>query len=398
MKNINSIMINFFLRANRADANGNAPIFVRISLGGKRCELSTGRKCNVTKWSNEHCTQRNKEAEVLNNYLSSLNLRILEIYNQLMVSKEVISLQKIKDIFSGKTTNTTTLIELFKEHNEKAWKLVDKEFSRSTCIKYGTVLNQVTEFMKLTYNIKDIQLRELKYTFITDYEFYLKTVKNVSHNTAAKYIKNFRKIVHLAVKTGIIDKDPFASYNYKYKVIERGFLTKEELYSLESKKIPNSRLDAVRDMFLFACYTGLSYKDAEKLSKEHIIKGVDDEMWIHIKRTKTGGKSQIPLLPKAQQLLDKYNKPNSLTLLPILSNQKMNAYFKEIAIICDIEKNLTFHLARHTFATTVTLTNGVSIESVSAMLGHKSIRTTQIYSKVVEEKISKEMNGIKNIF
>lgn len=237
---------------------------------------------------------------------------------------------------------------------------------------------------------------------MSSFEYYLKTERKCSHNTALKYVTNFKKIIRIAYAHDWIDKDPFFNWKAKLKIIEREFLCNEEIQAMVTKDLHATRLDQVRDIFIFCCFTGLAYADLKKLSNEDIVTGIDVERWIKIKRTKTDTRSNIPILPTAQSILDKYqNSPdilNSNILLPVLSNQKMNAYHKETADLCEINKNLTFHIARHTFATTVTLTNGVSIESVSKMLGHKSLRTTQHYAKILDRKVSDDMQKITLAF
>jgi site-specific recombinase XerD len=194
-----------------------------------------------------------------------------------------------------------------------------------------------------------------------------------------------------------MEKDPFYNFKLKTESIDREFLTKEEIIKIMEKEFSTPRIENVRDVFLFSCNTGLAYADVEKLTADNIIKGIDGSLWIKIKRTKTKSLSSIPLLPIAQKLIEKYEgvENSKGTLLPVYSNQRMNSYLKEIAERCDIKKNLTFHMARHTFATTVTLTNGVPIESVSKMLGHRSLKTTQHYAKILDEKLSEDMNLLK---
>jgi site-specific recombinase XerD len=231
-------------------------------------------------------------------------------------------------------------------------------------------------------------------------EHYLKTVRNCNHNTTIKYIKNLKKIVNLAIKNDWLSKNPFIRFEGKIKAVKREYLTAEELQKIIELRIKIPRLDQIRDVFVFSCYTGLAYIDVANLTQDNIVRGIDGEWWIFTQRIKTENKSNVPLLPMALSIIQKYKiDPESLNkemLLPVISNQKLNAYLKEIATLAGINKNLTFHLARHTFATTVTLANGVPIESVSEMLGHKSIRTTQIYAKVIEKKVSEDMKILKD--
>lgn len=250
--------------------------------------------------------------------------------------------------------------------------------------------------------MSDIEITKINHAFISDYEFYLRSVRNCANNTAVKYIKNFSKIIKICLANDWLDKNPFANYKSKVKEVERVYLTEDEIQTIIEKDLKNDRLSLVRDIFLFSCFTGLAYIDVKNLTKFHISIGIDDEKWIFTHRQKTESTSKIPILPVTQMVIDKYeNHPQCVgesKLLPILSNQKMNAYLKEIAGICKIDKELTFHIARHTFATTVTLTNGVPIESVSKMLGHKNLRTTQHYAKVLDKKVSDDMKILKNKF
>ena len=276
---------------------------------------------------------------------------------------------------------------------------VGVDFSRSTYTRYQKTSDHVSNFLLHQYKLDDILLKQIQYSFITDLEHYLKTIRKCNHNSTQKYIRNFRKIINNAIKNDWLDKDPFKAYRVKLKDTKRVFLTKEELTALEEKQFAVDRLDQVRDVFVFCCYTGLSYVDVEKLTPKGIVKGHDGEYWISVDRTKTGSPSSVPILPKAFKVIEKYKDDprmiNSGRLLPVISNQRINAYLKELASLTGIGKKLTFHAARHTFATTVTLSNGIPIETVSAMLGHKNFRTTQIYAKVVQEKISKDMRKLR---
>jgi site-specific recombinase XerD len=291
-------------------------------------------------------------------------------------------------------------MEVFLHHNEMMKNRVGIDFSQSTFTRYSTTFEHIENFLKHSIGKYDTALQDIKYSLITDLEHYLKTVRKCNHNSTLKYIRNFRKIINLAVRNDWMDRDPFKAYRVKLKDTKRVFVAKEELKALEEKQIAIPRLEQVPDVFVFCCYTGLSYVDVEKLSPKDIQTGLDGELWIMVDRAKTGNPSNVPILPKALELIRKYKDDpavlNRGKVLPVISNQRINAYLKEVATICGIEKRLTFHAARHTFATTVTLSNGIPIETVSAMLGHKSFRTTQIYAKVVQEKISKDMQKLRN--
>lgn len=382
-------------------AGGKALVYLRITVNGERAEISIKRSVERDRWDAAANRMRgNKEdAREINALLDNTVLKLNKIYNKLLENAEAITARRIKDIYLGKDGTKKTLLEAFADHNQMMASRIGVDFSRSTYTRYSTTKDHVTAFLKHRYNLEDINLQHLQYAFVTDFEHFLKVVRKCNHNSTLKYIRNFRKIINLSVKNDWLDRDPFKAYQVKLRDTKRTFLNRDELARLEEKSIEIERLDNVRDVFVFCCYTGLSYVDVEKLTKHQIVKGLDSEDWINVERTKTGSPSNIPILPKAKNLLLKYGRHpeclNTGRLLPVISNQKMNAYLKELAILCGIEKKLTFHAARHTFATTVTLSNGIPLETVSAMLGHKNFRTTQIYAKVVQEKISRDMKNLK---
>jgi integrase len=249
-------------------------------------------------------------------------------------------------------------------------------------------------------------LSKIDFKFISDFDYYLRTVKPIDHhqplhnNGMMKHMQRFRKILNLGIRLEWLIKNPFNAYDIRFNKVERGFLTKHELELLESKKFGIERLEMIKDLFIFSCYTGLAYIDAINLAPSEISIGIDGQKWIYTKREKTQTQLKIPVLPVAMEILEKYKvNPRSINrgaIFPLVSNQKVNGYLKEIADICQIEKRLTFHLARHTFATTVTLSNGVPIETVSNLLGHRSISTTQIYAKVLENKVSEDMVKLRD--
>jgi site-specific recombinase XerD len=287
-----------------------------------------------------------------------------------------------------------------KKEHKRVEKLVGQEFAPGTLERYKTVKKHLEEFLKADYKMNDIPLKRINHQFILDFEYYLKTTRSCGHNSTLKYIKNFKKIIRIAMANGWIAIDPFLNYKARLDVVNREYLTQEEIQTMLNKNLHTPRLSQVRDIFIFCCFTGLAYSDVKKLTSNHLVMGIDGERWIKVNRTKTDTRSNIPLLPTALDIIDKYkDHPEVIikgVLLPVLSNQKSNAYLKEIAELCGINKNLTTHLARHTFATTVTLTNGVPIESVSKMLGHSSIRSTQHYAKIIDRKVSDDMLALKN--
>jgi site-specific recombinase XerD len=392
----------FYIVKSKINKNGEVPIYARITVNGVRSELSINRVIDENRWdSSAGKVKGNKEdARTINEHIDTIRTKIGDHQNTLIKNNKLVTSSSIKNSYSGITEKKLTLIELFKYHNQQMKEKVDIDFSNSTVIRYTTTLKHITDFLKINYKTSDMYLTELNYKFITEFEHYLKTVRKCNHNSTIKYIRNVRKVVNIALANDWLMKDPFLKFRGSIKEVERDFLSTEELQAIEDKEFKISRLDEVRDMFVFSCYTGLAYADIAKLSLNEIEKGIDGERWIYTHREKTETKSNIPLLPKALEIIEKYKKhPECIIsgkLLPVRSNQKMNAYLKEIADVCDITKNLTFHSARHTAATTVWLTNGVPIESVSSMLGHKNIRTTQIYAKVVEKKVSEDMQNLRS--
>ena len=396
------ITLHFYAKSTKANANGLLPIYVRLTVDGKRLEFSTKKFVEKSKWSNELSKMKgtSEEARSINSYLDLMKAKVLEAQMELLHRNEALTIENFKSKILGTEERQRMLVPIFQDHNNKIKELVGKEYAPGTLERYTTSLKHTIEFMQWKYNVSDIDITKIDHAFITDYEFWLRSVRNCANNTAVKYIKNFNKIIKICLANDWLDKNPFANYKSKVKEVERVYLNEAEIQTIIEKEFKTERLSLVRDIFLFSCFTGLAYIDVKNLTKSHISYGIDGEKWIFTHRQKTESASKIPILPVTQMIIDKYeNHPQCLNedkLLPILSNQKMNAYLKEIAGVCEIDKELTFHIARHTFATTVTLTNGVPIESVSKMLGHKNLRTTQHYAKVLDRKVSDDMKILRD--
>jgi len=377
------------------------PIYLRITINGKRAEISTKRKIQLIKWNSEGGRARGTtfESREINNYLDSIRFKVFEIHKRLNDQNKVISVELVKNIFLGKEENEKMLLKIFQDHNDRVESLVGKDFSEGTAERYRTARAHLQRFISKEYKRKDLPIQNVDHKFISGFEYYLKKERKCSHNTAIKYITNCKKIIRIAFANGWIKSDPFYNWKGRLKIVDREFLSELELQNMMDSQLSVPRINQVKDIFTFCCFTGLAYADVKKLSKNDIVLGIDGSRWIKIKRTKTDTKTNVPLLPSAEEILERYNDhpllENSNLLLPVLSNQKMNAYLKEVADLCGINKNLTFHLARHTFATTVTLSNGVPIESVSKMLGHKSLKTTQHYAKILDRKVSHDMSILK---
>ncbi|MDO7172569.1 site-specific integrase [Mariniflexile sp. AS56] len=397
----NTFSLLFYPRGNDIDKMGNAPVYLRITVNGKRSEFSIKRKVTLNKWNSEAGKLRGTTDDVrkLNRYMDSIKNKVFKIHEKLTEDEIFITAEGIKNIYLGKVSKQKMLLEIFQIHNDKTEKLVGKEFAPGTVERYKTAKKHVENYIILDYGTNDIPIKNVDHKFITGFEYYLKKERGCAHNTAIKYVTNFKKIIRIAYANDWISKDPFLNWKAKLKIVDREFLTEIEIQNIINKEFSATRLNQVKDIFIFCCFTGLAYADVKKLNNDDIVIGMDGTNWIKTKRTKTDTRSNIPLLSIPQAIINKYSKlHNSLNkelILPVLSNQKMNAYLKEIADLCSINKNLTFHLARHTFATTITLTNGVPIESVSKMLGHKSLRTTQHYAKIIDLKVSNDMNDLR---
>lgn len=394
----------FLVKKSKMKADGTAPIYLRITIDGIPKEISTKRTIQPNKWDNklQKVVGSSIEIKSLNGYLKTLELQVYEAHHEVLKDKKQVTSSIIKSKLQGTDLKVRMLVPIFEDHNNKIKELVGKEYASGTLTRYKTSLKHTIDFMQWKYNYTDIDITKIDHAFIADYEFWLRSVKSCGNNTAVKYIKNFSKIIKICLANDWLIKNPFSNYKSKIKDVERVYLSEEEIQRILKKEFKLVRLSLVRDIFLFSCFTGLAYIDVKNLTKSHINLGIDGEQWIFTHRQKTESASKIPILPVTQTIIDKYkNHPQSSNqekLLPVLSNQKMNAYLKEIADVCEIEKELTFHIARHTFATTVTLTNGVPLESVSKMLGHKNIKTTQHYAKVLDRKVSDDMKILKEKF
>jgi site-specific recombinase XerD len=399
-----SVSILFYIKRAKTNNLGFCPIYTRVTVNAKRFEFSTNKYINPDKWSSEgnKIKGTTEEARTINSHLDYLKNQVLEAEKKLFKKDITLNSENLKNELFGLSETKRMLVPIFQDHNNKIKELVGKEYAPGTLERYKTSLSHTIDFLKWKYNVSDIDITKIDHAFITDYEFWLRSVRNCANNTAVKYIKNFNKIIKLCLANDWLDKNPFANYKSKVKEVERVYLSEEEIQNIINKDFKTERLSLVRDIFLFSCFTGLAYIDVKNLTKSHISIGIDGEKWIFTHRQKTETASKIPILPVTQMIIDKYSdhpkSNNEDRLLPILTNQKMNAYLKEIAGVCEIEKELTFHIARHTFATTVTLTNGVPIESVSKMLGHKNLRTTQHYAKVLDRKVSEDMMILRDKF
>lgn len=378
------------------------PIHFRITYDGLRAEISTGESTTLAGWNpaKNRLKGSNEKVQVINAGLESLLTRAKKAHQYLIDKDKLISALAIKNQMLGIGANFHTIVNCFENFVKEISLKIGGEYRIGTLKNYKVTLGHLKEFIAKQYGVKDIPLKDLNYKFITEFELMCKTKWGCLRNsTSVKHIQRIRKVVGIAIANEWLDRDPFIRYKGKQQKATIKFLTLEELKAIEEKEFEIERLERVRDIFIFSCYTGYPYADVEKFSPNDIAVGMDGLKWIYTNRAKNESKSNVPLLPQALAIIEKYKSHPDVVvkgkLLPVISNIKTNAYLKEIADVCGIRKNLTFHMARHTFATTVTLTNGVPIETVSAMLGHASLKTTQIYAKVIENKVSSDMMKLR---
>ena len=398
MKNRSTFSLIFWVCSSRIK-NNQVPVYARITVNGKRANISIQRRVNSTDWDAARGIMRGtrQESKLLNKYLDQVRSKIYTAYEDLLSENKMVTAQAIKNRYLGEDKFYRSLQELFEYHNE----ISRHSISAHTLRHYKVTQGYLQKFLRAKFNLEDFRLIDLNFSFIKDFEFFIKSYqptdhqRKMGHNTAMKHLQRLRKMVKMAYHHEWIPKDPFVRFKSSYVKKRREFLTREELQSIEDFQSSINRLNIVKDIFLFSCYTGLSYIDITKLTMDNIGMDFDGNQWIETERQKTKTALKIPLLNQAKDILKRYQghpkTVHSKTLLPRYSNQKLNSYLKEIADFCGIKKHLTFHIARHTFATTITLTNGVPIETVSKLLGHTKLATTQIYARVVDKKVKDDM-------
>jgi len=402
MRSNNTFGVQFITRSNKS-RDGLHPIYARISVNGRRVEVSLKKVINPDNWNEAKGSAKGKSEGIrnLNTYLEQVRSQLTECYQELSLKKKMVTAEAIKNLYCGVEENEHSLMAVFDYHNTE----METTLEWGTLKNYFTTRRYIEEYLKAHLKTSDVFLSQLNYRFLSEFERFMKTYtpndekKPCGQNTIMKHIERLRKVVNMAIKNDWLDRDPFQKFQPTFIKSNRQFLTADELASIEQKQFKIIRLQHVKDVFIFSCYTGLAYIDVYELTPKNLSIGIDGEYWINTTRHKTDIPVRIPLLPQAMAIIEKYkNNPRVLEsgrLLPVYANQLLNSYLKEIATLCGIEKPLTFHIARHTFATTVTLTNGVPIETVSKLLGHTSIKTTQIYAKVIEQKVSNDMKTLR---
>ncbi|THV60990.1 site-specific integrase [Flagellimonas alvinocaridis] len=405
MRSNSTFSVLFWLYSSRSK-NGKAPIYARISVNGKKLNISLKRRIPINEWDSNKQRVKNSSihAKSINQYLDGFYSGLFHSFQQLRIEGKHITPKSVKARFLDEEVENQhfTMKDLVSYHNSNMFPKLHGNTSRL----YLTSQKYIFLFLKTKLKLEDIRLDELNYKFILDFENFLRKhkpnhyQKQIGNNAVMKHIQRLRKMVSLAYRLEWIDKDPFRQFKQRLTPTNREYLGSEELQAIEELELQTKRLKTVRDLFVFSCYTGICYTDLMLLTEDNVIMGLDKKYWIITKRQKTHNPVKIPLLKKAMDLIERYKQDSrsviNNTLFPRISNQKMNAYLKEIASEAKIKKNLTFHMARHTFATTVTLTNGVPIETISKMLGHRKLTTTQIYAKVLERKVGEDMEILRS--
>lgn len=404
MKSSETFSILFWLYTQGVDQNF-AYIYARITINSKRTNISLKRKIEVLKWDSKKSKAKgnSQESRLINQFLDNEKSKINNAFQELSYEKKLVTSKLVKARYLGLDKKHKTLQDLVTYHNQ----LVAQKIHKDTLRSYKTSQKYLFSYVNERLNTNDLYLKELDFQFLLGFETYLREYRptngqfRIQNNTVMKHIQRLRKMIRTSVEMEWLNKDPFVRSSPTIEKKTREYLTEVELNNILEYDTTITRLELVKDLFVFSCYSGLSYVDIINLKQVHLVRGIDGGHWLFTKRQKTGTSVKVPLIGPTEELIIKYKDDiravSRAALFPKLSNQKINSYLKEIADICGIKKNLTFHMARHTFATTVTLTNGVPIESVSKMLGHTKIATTQIYAKVVESKVSEDMNRLRNI-
>ncbi|MGQ1891373.1 site-specific integrase [Thermophagus sp. OGC60D27] len=404
MANAQNFTVSFIIRTARM-TEGQAPIYARISINGKRTEFSIKRFISPELWNKEagKVKPKSREAAQINPYLDKIRKRLWECYSESLLNNKVITGSYLKNLYFGIDEETLkTTKDLFEYHNLTEREKLDK----ATFAHYQTTQKYFNEFLSKKKKTEIIPLRTIDYKTLVDFELFLRkktglnSAEAMHTNTAMKHFCRIRKMLNLAERLEWIQTNPFKNYKIRYERKEREYLNAEQLEKLENKEFSIQRIQLVKDLFVFSCYTGIAYIDIQNLMNDNLVKGIDGQEWLSFQRHKTKSAIKLPLLRKAKDIINKYTNHPTLEettwLFPRISNQRTNAYLKEIADLVGIRQNLTFHMARHTFATTVTLSNGVPIETVSKILGHTDLKTTQIYARVIENKVANDMQSLRN--
>ena len=401
-----SFNVLFYLKKVKLLKSGEASVCMRITVNGARVENNIRKSIDPALWNQpKECAKgKSRKACDLNTYIEEARIKLHQLFNEMEEQGQLITARTVQERFFGQDKEpeaVRTIIGTMQEHNDQCRALVGKDYALITVRRYESCKRYLAELIKQRYDKEDLPLTEANGELVRAFEFYLKTEKECQQNTVIRYMKCLKKITNLALANEWIAKDPFVGIKFHEKEVIREFLTMDELLTIYHKEFPLERITVVRDLFIFAAFTGLAFIDVHQLAPEHIVEDAYGNLWIRKPRQKTKNMCNIPLLDIPLAILRKYaNYPACLkkkVLLPVPCNQKMNSYLKEIADLCMIKKNLTTHTARHSYATSVCLANGVSIENVAKMLGHSNIKMTQHYARVLDSSILRDMNNVKNM-
>ena len=395
-----SFAILFFIRDSRVRKDGTTSIEVVLTVNGERCAFSTGKKVKSCNWdkNKQQVKGKDEEAQSLNNYLKAIKAKLYQKEAELLERGFIITADLLRDAYFDKVESIKerSLFEVFEEHNQEQEKLIGNGVSKATYWVSVYTIRLLREFVQQKYKREDLYLRELNLNFIQSFHSFLRIDKDMEQNSSTKHLKLLKKIINLSVANSYMAFNPFSTYKVEREPVDIDFLDEEELRKIINFDTPLPRLERAKDMFLFGCFTGLSYIDIKTLTPEHFEKDNTGRIWIKKRRVKTGVLSRIPLLPIAKLILDKYKGGEKL--LPIQDPADINKYLKDIAILCGINKRICFHTSRHTFASTVTLANNISLEVVSKMLGHTNTRMTAHYAKLIDKCIGEQMDKLMDTF
>ena len=388
----------FYINRTKEKQNGECPVMLRININGEKVALRLKRFILPDQWDpvRYQMKGRTKEAKVFNEYLEAVRIRAHQKYNDLLMQQEEVLATDLRDAILGvNSAKARTIIDIWQDHVDGLQKLIGKENTYATYQKHNTAKNHFKKFLQKYYRVNDVSIKAVDHHMIQQFNMYLKTEMSCNSNTATKFLQNLKRITCISMRNGWLLKDPFVGISMSIKEVDRPYLTMEEIQTLIDYDSKIERLKRVRDIFVFSCYTGLAYIDVKKLKKAEIEGSDEIGYWIRTRRQKTDARANIPLLDIPMDIIKNYCRLDLLMpedpILPVLSNQKVNAYLKELADVCGIHKELTFHVARHSFATSVTMTNGVPMETVSKMLGHKNMKSTQHYARIVDQKVGEDM-------
>jgi len=388
--------VSFYLKKNEVKKDGACPVMARLTVGKTTTAFSTKLSVQATLWSGGRATGKSLSAHELNRELDGLRASAVSSFRELSALKEKISADEVKTRMLGMASGQETLLTYFRAHNENFDKKVGVNREADTAKSYWNTLAHLRRFLKAKYNLSDIPFTALNKSFIEKFDLYLRIEAGLALGSIVLNTTRLNTIINKAITEGIITADPFTGYEAERPEPEPKDLSRKELDRLMSTPLTKASHYLIRDMFLFSCYTGMPYSDMRKLSDKDITTDESGTVWVKTKRKKTKVEYEVPLLELPLQILDRYRgtAPDG-RILPMLGNQEMNRQLKDIACTCGIERRLTFHCGRHTFGSETTLSQGVPLETVSRMMGHNKVKTTQIYARLTDEKIGEDMKALE---